>query len=342
VRISLAPGAYDEDVVLRPFVTLVGAVGGEVRLFGIVLGAPASGLEHLSIIASTQDEVLLSIANGAMRIRHVLFQGDMSLPATGILVEGLTASGSVIEGCVFSGLSVGIDILGGVPLIRRCVFENLSLAGIIVREGSSLGATNPLGLSGDPATGWNTFAISITGPAVINLDDEVLRAQQNDWGVNGAAAIAARVSGRVDTSNPLAAGSALDAAVVHVVVWDAVTNTRIRLARVSLDGLVQPVQTNSAGVATFAAVAPGATGLRVTATGYAAATLTAFPAPGEATVVLVPLNRVERRGFLGCGPARAPLGSGWGDLLFLVMFLGGLASFRTWRRHTRPSSHTFH
>lgn len=342
LRVVLASGLYEEDVVLRPGLTLTGEVDGSVRIEGTVLGANSSALEQLELAAFTDDEFLLDMNDVSMRVRMVRFVGDVSIPATGIIVEGLSTGGSVIEDCVFIGLSTGIDVQGGMPLVRRCSFEALSVAGVLVRDGSLLSGSPALGVADDPGTGWNRFDSNITGLSVINLDSETLRAEQNDWSVNGQQAIQQRVDGVVDTDPALSAGDAEGAATVYVVLWNRVNQARISTATVTLEGVPGVLQSNADGVYAYRSVPAGAHQVTAVAFGFEQASATVFAPSGTVTTALIPLTPAQKRAFFGCGAAGSGGPSGTaGDLAALMAVLLVLSGvFSHWGRRSRRRQFT--
>ncbi|MBI3118551.1 MAG: hypothetical protein HYZ00_07685, partial [Candidatus Hydrogenedentes bacterium] len=310
-----------EDVALDPWVTLAGAVGADVAIEGFVAGANNSALVNLSIVGFSSDEVLLAITDMAMWVEQVTFLGDASLPATGILVEGAAAAGTIIEGCTFSELSAGIDISDALPLIRQCVFEDLSTAGIIVRAGTDVAGSNSLGESGTATSGWNTFAASISGNAVVNLDEETIVMEQNDWSEDTEAAVDARISGPADFTPFLAAGNGQDAATLHVIVWDSGFQSRITTANVTLEGISGAARANDHAYYDFPLVPGGVHTVDATAPRYQPGTATAFLGAGAIQTLILPLTQAPKRAFFGCGGATE---QGWdaGDLLVAAVFSG--------------------
>jgi len=69
-----------------------------------------------------------------MRVYGVSFLGDETRAALGIFIDGARPLESVIEGCVFNGLHTGMEIVQEIPAVRRCVFENLDRAGVVIRD----------------------------------------------------------------------------------------------------------------------------------------------------------------------------------------------------------------
>ena len=112
-------------------VSILGLDGVQAEIRGSVTGANDSALENLDLVSLGAAEILLAIENSAMRVHQVRFIGmPESRDATGILAMGAEAAGTVISECDFTDLAIGIDIVDGLPLIRRCVFTDPSLAGI--------------------------------------------------------------------------------------------------------------------------------------------------------------------------------------------------------------------
>jgi hypothetical protein len=338
VRIIIADGNYPEDVELLPWVTLVGAVGTLPRIEGTVIGANNSGLVNLEIAAFTSDEVMLVMDDVTMTLVNVVFRGSAARPAAGILADGPLTAASTIDGCFFTSLSIGIDVGGALPVIRRCTFEDTTIAGVFVRDTATIGEGASMGDVDDPSTGSNLFSGISQGRAIINELETTLLAQQNDWGTVDANLVQRDlVSGPVTVAPLLTPGSAADTASLYVTVWTAETQNRIRTAAVtatSTGGASVTVEANSNGVYSLPILRAGTYTIEVDANGYESQTLSVSLEPGQLGSQIVALQLPEdKAGGPSCyGAPGSSLGFGLSDFLVAAMLLGGLlAASRFWR-----------
>lgn len=332
VRIILADGNYPEDVVLAPWVSLVGAVGSLPRIEGTVFGADNSALINVELAAFTSDDVMLVLDDVAMSVENVVFRGSVARPAAGILALGAGTSGSMIDGCLFTSLSIGIDVEGALPQVRRCTFENTTIAAVFLRNTATIGGTVSLGDVNDPSTGSNLFAGVVQGRAVINNTGALLLAQQNEWGATDVATIEANlVSGPVEVDPVLAPGEAANTGSLFVTVWAAVGQSRISSATVRATGsggasVTLPEARN--GVYSAPVLRSGGYTVTVSAPGFEAEERTVDLAPGELgshVVALRQLGAEDKPGGPGCSGGRiGGAGMGWSDALLAVLLLGAL------------------
>lgn len=338
VRIIIADGNYPEDVELIPWVTLVGAVGSTPRIEGTVFGADNSGLVNIEIAAFTSDEVMLVMDNVAMSLVDVVFRGSVARPAAGILADGARSGLSTIDGCYFTSVSIGIDVGGALPVIRRCTFEDTTIAGVFVRDTASIGAGASMGDVDDPSTGSNLFSGITQGRAIINELDTTLLAQQNDWGTLDVNRIQRDlVSGPVTVAPVLVPGSAADTASLFVTVWTAETQNRIRNAAVTAStsgGASVTVEANRNGVYSLPILRSGTYTIDVDADGYEGQTLSVTLEAGElgSQIVALQLPGGKTGGPSCYGAPGSTLGFGLSDILVAALLLGALlAGSRFWR-----------
>ena len=328
VRIVLAEGNYPEDVVLLPWVTLVGAVGSLPRIEGTVFGANDSALVNVELAAFTSDDVMLVLDGVAMSVENVVFRGSVARPAAGILALGAGSGGSMIDGCLFTSLSIGIDVEGALPAIRRCTFEDTTIAAVFVRAGATVGAT--LGDVNDPSTGSNLFSGVLQGRAIINESGITLLAQQNDWGTADVGAIERTLlTGRVVVAPVLPPGTAGDTGSLYVTVWTAIGQNRIRTASVvatNSSGASAEILEVRNGVYALPVLRSGTYSLVVSAPSYTGQSLSVTVAPGELRSQIVALALSEEKpGGPSChGLAGAGGGFAWSDALLALFLLGGL------------------
>ncbi len=353
VRLILMPGVYREDIQMLPYQSLVGQIEPctpapevpAVKIQGWITGANPSALHNLEIEAVGDADVLLDIEDVVMKVVDVTFRGTALRAATGILIDDGTPRRSVIERCTFTSLAIGIDIWGAIPRVRRCLFEDISQAAILVRANPEI-PLHPVGNQEDPETGWNIFKNTVNpgGPAVINQRAGLeLLMQKCDWDTNNPEEIANRVEGSVDTTAYLAAGSGILAASLYCTVWNAANQNPILNASVQLTpSNFFEITDNVGGVYAFPAIPSGAYTVVVTAPGYEENSQTAQVGSGQTTSVVVALwaegpaeggeegEGVEEGSVEGggegegeddCGCNKNKLGSmpGYGDL-----FLAGL------------------
>lgn len=266
-RIQVAPGTYPGNLTLKPRIIITGAPEGEVWIKGRVTGADNSALERVRLAAPEKNTYLLDMNNVAMRLSGVWFIGGPERAETGILVDGTAPAASVIDGCYFAFLSIGIDIGGAIPAIRRCVFENLADSAIVVRKNSGkYYEAKAIGDDTDPNSGWNTFRTSIDGPAVVNERNESIKMQLNDWDTNNPGEIASRIAGQATYVPYLAQGAGLLAASIYCTVIDAKTQGPVLDASVRLlPSGYNPVTNNDKGVYAYPAIPEGSYTLQVSA-----------------------------------------------------------------------------
>ncbi|MCX5772183.1 MAG: Ig-like domain-containing protein, partial [Candidatus Hydrogenedentes bacterium] len=293
------PGTYEEDVTLKPYVMLAGAeLEAKPVIAGTVTAAAATELRRIALTAPQGETtgVLLDIANDAVRVRQVDFSGA---GFTGIRFDSPTGFGVLIEECLFTGLQTGIEIFEAIPTIRRCKFEDLSADAIVLHprtKGTKSGNDGSLGEAGNANSGYNTFASTIEGYAVVNeREGEPLVMQNNDWDTDNTDEIASHIGGagadEVDFYPPLAKGAGMTAASVFCSVWDVADKTPVENASVRLSpGAFNPVTENTAGVYTFACVPPDAWTFTVSAPACPDAAQSADVEAGESKSLLFPME----------------------------------------------------
>ncbi len=266
LRIVVLPGAYEEDFVMKPWIAVEGYADAETTIYGTVVGANHARLSNLTLIAASPQDVLLSIGSVVMTVRHVLFLGTEAQQATGIFCEGNTLD-ALIDGCAFDSLSIGIEISGSSPTIRRCVFRDYATAAIYIHESAT--ETGSMGNSTDANSGWNTFENIPGTPAVRNDSAIEFKMENNDWGTEDEVEIQQRISGVVDYQPFLATGSGILAAAVYCTLWDALTSARILDASVTLTpSAYAPVTDNVDGVYAFPALPGGVYTVQIEAPSY--------------------------------------------------------------------------
>ncbi len=295
VRIVLLPGTYAEGLVELPsFVQVVSRKQDPPAVIvGGIMGAQDTLLSHLKIMPDTDGPGwLLQMNLSRMRVDGVVFEGSADArTGSGITAYGAAPLESVIENCEFRYLHIGIELFGGIPTIRRCIFEQLSGSGIVVHSWDDPQAdAGTLGDTGDPGTGWNLFSLTIAGPAVINERSTAISMQNNDWGTNDPVAVGGRIQGQNVHEPFLATGNSLLASAIFCSVVDAGTSAPLTDATVTMQiSAYRPVTENSRGVYSFPAVPDGSYTVTATAPGRVSAQRTVSVAQGSTKSVTLPL-----------------------------------------------------
>ena len=301
VTIVLLPGAYTEDVVLKPYVMLAGTESGEKPLIqGAVTAAASTELRRLALMPpeGADSGILLDITSDNVVVKEVDFSGA---GFTGIRFDSPSGAGVVFDQCLFSTLVVGIEILDALPTVRRCIFDEIFADAIIVRasmSGEKAEDDGSLGEEGDANSGYNTFLATGSYAVFNEREDEPLVMENNDWDTDDAGEIAGRIGGlgaaEVDFDPPLLKGAGVMAASVFCSVWNAENKIPIENASIQLDpGAFSPVTENTAGMYTFACVPPGDWTFDVTAPNYADASQSATVQAGETKSLLFPMQASE-------------------------------------------------
>jgi hypothetical protein len=297
-RINIFAGTYREDVTLIPGVTLAAVLGDLVIIEGRVLGASESTLLDVEIAAIVANGVapLLDMTDIAMNVQGVVFRGTPARTETGIVVTGAGLTDGLIESCTFTSLGVGIDIGGDIPVIRRSLFEDISVAGIILRE-TATGAA--LSEDTDAASGFNTFNTPfIDGFAIDDRSGLDFSVQNNDWGTDESSVIEASIAGENEFIPFLAVGHAILASALFIVVTDAGTQASITDASVALetdlpDFALHPVTNNVDGVYAYPVLMDGDYTVTVSAPGFDNVIREATLSGGELLTLTVPLGIVS-------------------------------------------------
>ena len=340
VRINLLPGLYFENIVLAPWVTLASTLDGQVTIVGSVIGANNSRILDIEITASgakQSGEALLFMDDVVMEVSGVTFRGAGARTETGILVDGAAPGGSVVEGCTFTSLSNGIDIGGALPLIRRCTFEVLSQNGIIVRATATVGEDTSLGDARDTASGYNFFDLeTIDGFAVVNEREDDLIMENNYWGTQDNAEIAASISGGSDFIPFHAQSSAILAGAIFVTVRNAETQKSVLDATVSLDPTdFDPVTDNIDGLYTYQSVDENTYIITAETLSFAPVSKTVTVGAGEQKIVTLIVGVSSKAPGASCyaAPSAAGRGGAPGDLLLAGLLFAalGLCSARQGR-----------
>ena len=270
MRIIVVAGDYPEDVEFKDYTTISSEDDAlPARIIGTVTGANHAALEYIEVTASEPDAVLVDINDVSMTLRGVTLRGDETGTGTGALVDGAAPAEGAVENCLFTDLSVGIDVAGLFPMMRRNVFERFKDAAVVIRPTTLKQAAHGLGDSTLAPCGWNTFRDANGGSAVVNEREEEIKMEENDWGTDDAEEIATMIEGPGDFEPYLAKGTGILAASVYCILWDNTTQERVFTATAGLSpSAYAPVTVNEQGVYAFPAVMGGAYTLDISAPGY--------------------------------------------------------------------------
>jgi hypothetical protein len=318
------------------------------RIIGVISGAVGAVVEDVTILAQDGTETLINMDSGDMIVRRVQFIGlDLNRAGTGVLAQGSASASGLVDDCDFVDLGIGVEITGGLPVVRKSLFQDPGVAGIVVRATADVSGDEGLSTALDSGSGFNTFAFNPAAPnpvaepaAVINESDAELRMENNDWGTNDDGAVTALIDGPADFSPKLAAGSAILASTVICTIFDDRTQARVTTASAALEvSGFRPITSNDNGVYAFPAVLEGGYEIIGEATGFNENSVAFTVGAAEIKSVVLPLSAVNGGEGEGegegekdpgrpasCGPG-ASGGALWGDL-FLVALLVAFLSIR--------------
>ncbi|HOC73779.1 MAG TPA: carboxypeptidase regulatory-like domain-containing protein, partial [Candidatus Hydrogenedentes bacterium] len=302
-RVILFAGEYAADLLRLPRgLELRAREGDTVVVLGSLIGEALSAVTGITLRPGAAEKSvavppLLTMLDAVMKVEGVAFEGG----DVGLLTTGPAPARSVVESCVFTGMTgAAVRIFGAVPVIRRCLFVNIPGTAVVLEPWDGAGADRcVLGDSTDPNTGWNRFVVgSIGGRVLVNRRGAELLLQNCEWGTDSPDDMRGAVDagdGPAPVVEPfLAPGNAILAASVFCSVVEAGSQVPVTGATVTLQGSpYTPVTANTSGVYTFAAVAPGTYTLVVNALdrnpGQKAVTV-AGGAPVSASVPLSPVR----------------------------------------------------
>lgn len=288
-RIVVGSGAYTENLVLKPYVTVTGfaepPTGGKAirptyaGVTGNHTGASHATLDNLYLYPAVTTKGILGINDVTMLVRNCVFYGPGYTgvnPSAGIGIQILTsrAEDSIIEKCDFSGLAYGIQSQGDFPLIRQDFFEKIKTLAIDIVGGRTIVGKISLGKATDPATGFNSFDIDTIGGSVINTDwSGTLQMENNTWKSTDLAVIGTKLNLSVNTfdidpPNNATTYSLLPASIVCTVT-NGPSDLRVETATVMISPSVyNPISDNTAGVYTVPAILPGSYSIQVEAPNF--------------------------------------------------------------------------
>lgn len=352
--IILAPGVYSGVFQLTPAIKLLGQscapddnLGACSIISGTVLGAEGATVERLVFLAPDGDTDQLVINNVGVKVTSCAFIGPETGGGTGIVLIGAGSGRTDIGRCTFQRLAIGVEVGGPLPTLWRSIFANLFrddddddkqddfVTGILIDVlPPGVPGGGSLTDSRNPSVGYNTFLVSTiaSGRAIINLRNEVLVVENNDWGTDNLEEIVAAIDGDADVEPFLAAGSAIFAASLFCTVWDGETEDRITNATLLLQpSTFLPITENENGVYGYPAIGPGVYALNATAAGYQSKTMDVTVVDGEFKSVIVPMFEAEAAPPpTGCCAQPQSAKGGGGPLTHLAehrgdMLVGGLA-----------------
>jgi hypothetical protein len=210
--VDLSEGNYNEQVVMPDNATIRGEDNATTR----IQYYNASDDEHFVVKMGEKtvlDNVLVSIPgqNASViavivmeeveaHLTNCVVSGNDNLFSIGALVSGEGTSGGSITDCEFMRLQFGIQAVNTDIEIARNGFDDIRADAIFVREPETKGLTVSAPNMGDEANGGgggNVFGF-VSGKFIINLTNNTLKAENNDWGLYTVPAIAAKMTGNVD------------------------------------------------------------------------------------------------------------------------------------------------
>jgi hypothetical protein len=275
---------------------------------------------------------VLSISDPSVRLENVIIEGDGS--GIGVRIEGSVTESVDITNCRFQDLETGIEVIGALPIIRRCIFEDITGTGVIIRYDEVPPGANTLGRAEDLTSGWNRF-VNIGGKAVVNERESLLFMENNDWDSDNAAEIAGFVEGPNDFEPFLAKGAGILPATIVSTVWDGVTRKRITDGQIFVSpGGFMPVTENIDGVYIINAVPPDSYGVRASAQPFDDQQKNVVAVGGaENNVPFAMGESAGKGGACGCAPGGEPGRSSRGDLLAVLLAACAMLGFtrRSWR-----------
>lgn len=286
--IFLLPGTYYEFVALAPNIAVRSTEPLAASITGVLIGADGCLLDGI-LFAGVGPGAKLLLDNCAMRVQGCRFAPDFAT-AAGIQVTGAASAGSVIDGCVFDGCDVAVDVYGGIPFLVRNQITGWNSAGIWIRadDKSTPLNTHGLGDASDPSVGYNQFVNGAGGQAVIYENDEVLKCEQNFWGTDNVEAIDNQIDGAADFVPFLVESQLLPAGLTCTLLNGAdqsrITNGTVLLAPSSISAVTE----NADGVYGFGVLGDGTYTVTATAPGLGEAARTLTLTPGaQRSIVLV-------------------------------------------------------
>ena len=357
ITIHLAPGTYEERVVFRPYVKLVGSSAGKTTIqyfqesditHDVITAAQNSALSHCTVtfpntIAETA--TLLRIENVAMEVTDVVFNGVDSPDAIAVFIAGPGSSASTIRYCTLTRVGYGIYAVDSGVNVTRNIFDDiLKIAVLILPPEGKAGSETETPMLGDIAnpsdTGFNTFR-NMGGDTVLldNRTENVVSAEFNDWGVYTEAEIASRIvssAGGVD-SEPFLMKSMVRCSIAvevedrddHVPIPEELHPT------VTLNhGAEAASRDNSGGLFLFTNLEPGTYTCRATADGYQTATQMVTVATGEINTATFSMRKGGQQngcssGEIGNASLNIVSGNRVGDILLLFATVAFLSFTRS-------------
>jgi hypothetical protein len=315
-------------------------------IIGVIAGAADAVVEDVTILSQDGTETLVNMDSNDMIVRRVQFIGlDTNRSAKGVLAQGSASASGLVDDCDFVDMGIGVEITGGLPVVRKSLFQDPGIAGIVVRSTADVSGDEGLSTSLDSGSGFNTFAFNAEAPipvaepaAVINESDVELRMENNDWGTNDDGAVTALIDGPADFSPKLAAGSAILASTVICTIFDDTTQARVTNGSAALEvSGFRPVTNNENGVYAFPAVLEGGYQIIGAATGFDENSVAFNVGAAEIKSVVLPLSALNGGEGEGegegekdpgrpasCGPGASD-GGLWGDLALVVLLVALLS-----------------
>ncbi len=310
--ITLLPGNYTENVVLKPFVTLRPSSPQSSLVIGSMTGAADCVLDGVHLLGNNSGPILL-INDVNMIVQGCRFEPSFGSKGgssvTGIELVGPGSGASIITGSTFEGCDVAVDVYGDVPTLRSSRISGWNQVGLWIHADGDKAHADKGGIGDEtnPDVGFNQFENGVNGPAVRYERSEVFLCENNYWGTTDSDAIANLIEGNADFVPFLNSAAILPASIFCTVV-NGSDQSRITNATVTISPSVfAPITDNLGGVYSVNAVSEGRYTLRASAPTFPEATQTIDVDSGElASVVLVlGAGAVEPDPQCGCNGGKA-------------------------------------
>jgi len=303
----LGPGVYDASLILDANIQLGTRPGTDAVLEGSLEAGAGAAFYNLRFRENDDKDsaALLTILDNGVVLRQCVFEGQESSNATGILFLGANQSRSQVIDSRFENLKFGIEIFGGLPQIRRSIFDGILDVGVVFREidddddddddddrrrKGELVRSNSFGDIRDPESGFNVF-VNLRNRAVVNERPETITMQNNDWGIDDISLVEQIISGPALVPPILPPQGVVLAGAIFATVWDISSRDRILNASAVLQvSTYQPVTNNVSGVYAFPAVPDGQYTVRINAPDYDPAQRTVNLAGGQLLNLSFPLS----------------------------------------------------
>ncbi len=250
ININVAPGTYEEQVILGDYESLIGADSTTSTLhstlqyfdplssdnFVIESGDQCVIMGLTFTTPETTNEIvdLLRIRNVSAQIRDVIFDGKDNRNSFGVFVSGTGSSGTLVRNCLFRRIGSGVQAVETTAEFRNNQFKNVREDAVFVSPPITKFAQageEDVPLFGDETiegTGGNVFE-SVAGQFIVNFTSTTLKAENNDWGLTSPVEINAKISGLVDLCPFIGQISTLTGVVTDEETGDPVSGATLTI-----------------------------------------------------------------------------------------------------------------